>query len=131
MLVNQIAVFLENKQGRLSALLDVLAKNNINLQSLNIADTNDFGIVRLVSSDNVQALDVLKEAGFTASSVNLVGIEVDDRPGALARLIEILSKEGISIEYIYSFTCSEGKNLILFKTADVETAQKTLVKHKI
>jgi hypothetical protein len=129
MLVNQIAVFLENKQGRLNSLIKSVAAADINIESLNIADTDDFGIVRMVTSDNARALNVIKSAGFTASTVDLVGVEVKDKPGSFAGILEALSANGISIEYVYSFTCREGITLILFKTAQRELAEKVLEDH--
>lgn len=129
MLVNQIAVFLENQQGRLNRLVKAIAAANVNIESLNIADTNDFGIVRMVTSDNKRALDVIKSAGFTATIVDLVGIEVDDKPGSFSGILEALSANGVSMEYVYSFTCREGTTLILFKTAQRELAEKILAEH--
>ncbi len=131
MLINQIAVFLENKQGKLSGLVNALADAGVNVQSLNIADTNDFGIVRMVTSDNELALNAIRSAGYTASSVDLVGVEVDDAPGSLARFLAVLAEEGIAIEYIYSYSFKEGRTLILFKTSEVERAQSILNKHKL
>lgn len=131
MLVNQIAVFLENKQGRLNALVQAVSAAGINMESLNIADTNDFGVVRMVTSDNKAALEAIKAAGFTASSVDLVGVEVKDSPGQLAAVLDTLNANGVPIEYLYSFTVREGCTLILFKTAEKAKAQKLIDKHRI
>lgn len=131
MLVNQIAVFLENKTGRLDALVKSIARAGINMQSLTIADTNDFGIARIITDDNEKTLQVIKEAGFTGSCVDLIGVEVDNRPGTLAKVLEALSGEGVSVEYMYSYAESKDKNLILFKTADITAAQNALEKHNI
>ncbi len=131
MLVNQIAVFLENKQGRLNSLMKALANEQINVQSLNIADTSDFGIVRMVTSDNLKAMSVIKNHGFTASTVDLLGIEVADKPGTLSNVLAMFDENNIAIEYIYSFTCSEGKTLILIKTDAFDKAQKVLASHNM
>ncbi len=131
MLVNQIAVFLENKTGRLDALVKSIARAGINMQSLTIADTNDFGIARIITDDNKKTLQVIKDAGFTGSCVDLIGVEVDNRPGTLAKVLEALSAEGVSVEYMYSYAESKDKNLILFKTADMTAAQNALEKHNI
>lgn len=131
MLVNQIAVFLENKPGRLDALVKSIARAGINMQSLTIADTNDFGIARIITDDNKKTLDVIKAAGFTGSCVDLIGVEVDNRPGTLAKVLEALSDEGVSVEYMYSYAESKDKNLILFKTADIAAAQNAIEKHNI
>lgn len=131
MLVNQIAVFLENKAGRLDALVKAISAANVNLESLNIADTRDFGIVRIITDDNRRALEVIKEAGFTAATVDLVGVSVKNRPGTLSLVLDALAQENVSIEYIYSFAQSNETNLILFKADDAEAAQKALIKHNI
>ncbi len=126
MLVNQIAVFLENRKGRLYSMLNALSEANINVESLNIAETTDFGIVRIITNDNEKAKESLKTAGFTAVDTNLVGIEVDDVPGSLTETLGKLNKEGINLEYAYSYSRSGGKALILFKTSQVEVAEKFL-----
>jgi ACT domain-containing protein len=102
MLVNQIAVFLENRKGRLNELAGILAAEKIDLLTLSIADTQDFGIVRLITTDNSAAVAALKDAGFTVTTADLIGIEIIDVPGALAHVLEILTKGGIDIEYLYS-----------------------------
>ncbi len=131
MLVKQIAVFLENRQGRLNDLLKALSEKNINIQSLNIADTSDFGIVRMVTSNNAAAKEVLKDAGFTAKETELVAVEVSDKPGSLSKTVDAVTKAGLNIEYIYSFTISEGRTLILFKTDDNGKAQEVLSANNI
>ncbi len=102
MLVNQVAVFLENRKGRLHALLEALSDAGVNVESLNIADTRDFGIVRLVTADNDKAEIALKAAGFTTARGDLVGIEVPDKPGSLTATLGKLSEEGVNLEYVYS-----------------------------
>ena len=126
MLVNQIAVFLENRQGRLHSMLSALSEAGINVESLNIADTKDFGIVRMVTDDNKKAVEALNNAGFTTASTDLIGIEVPDVPGSLTDTLGMLSREGVNLEYVYSYSRKGGKALILFKTDDVERAEKHL-----
>lgn len=126
MLVNQVAVFLENRKGRLNALLGALSGAGVNVESLNIADTRDFGIVRLVTDDNDKAEAALKTAGFTTARGDLVGIEVADKPGSLTATLGKLSDEGVNLEYVYSYSRSGGKALILFKTDDIERAEALL-----
>ena len=118
MLVNQIAVFLENRQGRLYTMLGALSDAGVNVESLNIADTKDFGIVRIITDDNAKAVAALSAAGFTTASTNLVGIEVDDVPGSLTSTLGMLNNEGVNLEYVYSYSRKGGKALILFKTDD-------------
>ncbi|MGN1097038.1 MAG: amino acid-binding protein [Christensenellales bacterium] len=127
MLVNQIAVFLENRAGRLLSLSKALSDAKIDLVSLNIADTSDFGIVRMITSDNEKAMQALKEAGFVVKENELIGIEVDDVPGGLTKVLEGLASSDIDIEYLYSYAKSNSaKATILVKAADLEKANKTL-----
>ena len=128
MLVNQIAVFLENRAGRLLSLSKALSDVKIDLVSLNIADTSDFGIVRMITSDNEKAIDALKSAGFVVKENELIGIEVDDVPGGLTRVLEGLAGSDIDIEYLYSYAKSNSsKATILVKTADLDKANKILI----
>ena len=127
MLVNQIAVFLENRAGRLLSLSKALSDAKIDLVSLNIADTSDFGIVRMITSDNEKAMQALKEAGFVVKENELIGIEVDDVPGGLTKVLEGLASSDIDIEYLYSYAKSNSaKATILVKAADLEKANKIL-----
>jgi hypothetical protein len=132
MLVDQIAVFLENRKGRIFALSDLLAQNGVDLIALSIADTNDFGIVRLVTDNNDRALEVLRRAGFTAATNSLIGIEVEDKPGGLAEVLKIFDDNDIDIEYLYSFARVEAKKaIILVKVADTDKTLEILLKHNI
>ena len=127
MLVNQIAVFLENRAGRLLSLSKALSDAKIDLVSLNIADTSDFAVVRMITSDNEKAIGALKEAGFVVKENELIGIEVDDVPGGLTRVLEGLAGSDIDIEYLYSYAKSNSsKATILVKTADLDKANKIL-----
>lgn len=103
MLVKQISVFLENKSGRLAEVTKVLGDNNIDISALSIADTTDFGILRLIVNNPDDAEKVLKENGFTVSCTNVIAIAVIDEPGGLAEVLEILEKNGTGIEYMYAF----------------------------
>lgn len=132
MLVNQIAVFLENRTGRLLSLSKALSDSGIDLVSLNIADTSDFGIVRMITSDNEKAANALKEAGFVVKQTELVSIEVDDTPGGLTKVLEALGDSDIDIEYLYSYAKSNSsKASILFKTSDIDKANKILKDKKL
>lgn len=132
MLVNQIAVFLENRTGRLLSLSKALSDSGIDLVSLNIADTSDFGIVRMITSDNEKAAKALKEAGFVVKQTELVSIEVDDTPGGLTKVLEALGDSDVDIEYLYSYAKSNSsKASILFKTSDIEKANKILKNKKL
>ncbi|HKL74350.1 MAG TPA: ACT domain-containing protein [Clostridia bacterium] len=126
MLVNQVAVFLENTKGRISDLCQVLADANINVLSMVIADTSDFGIVRTITNDNPKAEKVLKEAGFAAARSDLLGIEIDDEPGRLAEILSEFNKNSIDIEYLYSYITKMGTALIIVKVKDIPFAEKVL-----
>jgi hypothetical protein len=102
-LVKQISVFLENKSGRLASVTRVLGENAIDISALSIADTTDFGILRLIVNDPSKAVSVLEDNGFTVSSTQVIAISIPDRPGGLASALDVLEKESIGIEYTYAF----------------------------
>lgn len=115
MLVKQISVFLENKSGRLAEVTKILGSKGINISALSIADTTDFGILRLIVNDPEKTEEALKENGFTVSSTSVIAIGVSDEPGGLAVALEILDREQIGIEYMYAFIgkSSETAHVIL------------------
>ena len=125
-MVNQIAVFLENKKGRMCECCTVIKNAGINLQSMTVADTKDFGILRITTNDNPAAITALKAAGFLVSSTDLIGMEMPDRVGALSDILARLDENDINIEYLYSSVTKDGKAEIIFKTAEVEKAMKAL-----
>ena len=125
-MIKQIAVFLENKEGKASACCKVLKEANINLYALSIADTKEFGILRLITDDNEKALQVLKNAGFLSSMVELVGLEVPHKAGALSELLIDLGDGGVNVEYMYSYAEADGHAKIACKTATPEKAENVL-----
>lgn len=127
-MIKQIAVFLENREGRVSECCKALKEANVNLRSMSIADTKEFGILRLITNDNDSAIKALKGAGFLASEVDLVALEVPDQSGALAEMLIELYEGGINIEYMYSFAGENGRAQIGFKTNTPETAVAILEK---
>lgn len=132
MLVNQIAVFLENRKGRVGDFAKVLADNKIDLVSMSIADTKEFGILRAITRDNALAVKVLREAGFTVTSSDLIGIEVEDRAGGLSEVLETLNKGDVAIEYLYSYARTEAKKaIILLKVSDIDSAIKVIKESNI
>jgi len=132
MLVKQISVFIENKKGRAANLTKTLAENGIDLVSLSIADTTNFGILRCIVDDSNKALKVLKESGYTAGANDVLAVEVEDKPGGLAKVLAILDEAGISIEYLYSFVRIPSKSaLILFRVEEIDKATKVLEKKGI
>lgn len=127
MLIKQISVFVENKQGRLHMLTDVLAKEGIDLKALTIADTTDFGIMRCIVQDPEKTLKVIRDNNFTATITEVIAAEVPDVPGGLSNVLKILSDNGISVEYLYSFVRMHKNNaLIIFRVEDPEAAVKIL-----
>jgi hypothetical protein len=132
MRVEQISVFLENRAGRLAEITRVLGEAEVNIRALSLADTSDFGILRLIVSDNDKAKEVLKEHGFTVGKTSVVAVEVEDRPGGLNRILEILSKESINVEYMYAFVQHSGANaLMIFRFDDIDSAVKLLMDNDI
>jgi len=127
-MVKQIAVFLENKAGKASDCCKILKENGVNLLALSIADTTDFGILRMLTEDNAKALSALKKAGYIASEVELVGLEVPDKAGALSDLLIALGDNGINVEYMYSYAGVDGHAKIAFKTGSPNKAVEVLVK---
>ncbi|AQS60155.1 ACT domain-containing protein [Desulforamulus ferrireducens] len=127
MRVQQISIFLENKKGRLAKVTEVLGEKNINIRALSIADTTDFGILRLIVNKPELAYQVLKEAGFTVSTTDVIAVEVTDQPGGLSAILRHLDKVGINIEYLYAFvTQTASAALIVFRVEQVDEAIKVL-----
>ena len=127
-MIKQIAVFLENREGRLSECCKALKEAGVNLDSISIADTKDFGILRILTEQEEKAMVALKNAGFLSSLVELVAIEVPDEAGALADILIALSEGGVNIEYMYSFADVDGHARLGFKTATPEKAIELLKK---
>jgi hypothetical protein len=132
MMVKQISVFIENKKGRLYKLTKALGDEGIDLIALSIADTTNFGILRCIVNDPEKALKVLKEAGFTANTTEVLAVEVPDIPGGLASVLDILTSADISVEYLYSFVRTKSDSaLILFRVEEIEKAIEVLKKNNI
>ena len=107
--VEQISIFLENKSGRLAEVTSVLSEAGINIRALYLADTADFGILRLIVNDAEKARRILKEHGFTVEKTKVVAIEVQDRPGGLSKILDTMKAEGINVEYMYAFVEKERR----------------------
>ncbi|MDY6954906.1 MAG: ACT domain-containing protein [Thermodesulfobacteriota bacterium] len=127
MRVEQISIFLENKAGRLAEVTRVLSETGVNIRALSLADTSDFGILRLIVNDNDKAKKALKEHGFTVGKTDVVAVEVEDRPGGLSHILDVLSKKNINVEYMYAFVQHSGKDaVIIFRFDDIDAAVKLL-----
>ena len=132
MKAKQISVFLENKFGRLAQVTRVLGDNGINIRALSIADTTDFGILRLIVNDPDSAYLTLKDAGFTVSTTDVIAVEVQDEPGGLSKVLEILHQQNINIEYLYAFLQkSTNAALVVFRVEQLEQAVKALQDNNI
>jgi len=127
MTIKQISVFLENNAGRLGEVTRVLAQAGINLRAISIADTADFGILRLIVNNCDEALKALKDAGFTTRVSEVAAVEIEDAPGSLARVMELFQKTKVNIEYLYaSLEGKAGKAVVIFKLEDHEKGLEIL-----
>lgn len=123
MTVKQISIFLENKPGRLARICKTLADAGINIATLSLADTADFGIVRMIVDDHVRGCKILRDAGFAVSETDVVMVTVPDSPGGMAALTEKLDRAGADIEYSYAYALGQGEKAILvFRFKDNEKA---------
>ncbi|HSO67689.1 MAG TPA: ACT domain-containing protein [Desulfatirhabdiaceae bacterium] len=113
MKVKQISVFLENKAGRLSEVTAILSEADINIRALSLADTSDFGVLRLIVNNSAKALDALKNNGFSVGVTDVVAVEVMDRPGGLHHILNLLHQSKINVEYMYAFVQQSGKNAVM------------------
>jgi hypothetical protein len=123
MKVEQISIFIENKSGRLAEITRILGEAGVNIRALSLADTSDFGILRLIVNDGAKANAVLKEKGFTVSMTEVVAVEVPDRPGGLSAILQALDQESINVEYMYAFVERCGGNaVIIFRFDETDKA---------
>jgi hypothetical protein len=127
MRVEQISVFLENKAGRLAEVARILAEAGVNIRALSLADTSDFGILRLIVNDNDKAKEILSRQGFTVGKTDVVAVEVEDRPGGLHKILDVLFRANINVEYMYAFVQQSGDNaVIIFRFDNLDEAVKVL-----
>jgi len=127
MFIHQIAVYLENREGRVRDVSKVLADAGVNILAMLVADTQEFGILRAITDDNAKAVAALKDAGFNCAETELIGFEVADKPGEMYKVLDILGRADININYLYSFTRSSKKcAVILIKVDDNKKAAEVL-----
>lgn len=132
MKVEQISVFLENKAGRLAEVTGALADAGVNIRALSLADTSDFGILRLIVNDHEKAKSVLKDKGFTVGRTNVVAVEVPDHPGGLHGILNTLSGQGVNVEYMYAYVQPGGTNaLLIFRFDRTDQAIEVLQQNGI
>ena len=127
MLVKQVSIFVENKEGKIADVLKILAKENINISALSLADTTNFGILRLIVDDPKKAKNILQTEDMIVKINEILAVGINDEPGGLAKVLDILAKANVQIEYMYAFT---GHNkeyaTVVFKTNDIEKAYDCL-----
>lgn len=127
MRVEQISVFLENKAGRLAEVTMILAEAGVNIRALSLADTSDFGVLRMIVNDNQKAEQALKSQGFTVSKNDVVAVEVEDKPGGLHKILDLIQKTDINVEYMYAFVQQSGNNAVMiFRFDQLDEAIKLL-----
>jgi hypothetical protein len=132
MKVKQVSIFLENRQGRLAAVTKALGSNEINIRAFSVADTADFGVVRLIVNDPNRACDILRANGFMVTMTDVLAVEVPDKPGGLAYILEILQKARLNIEYLYAFVEKRSDNaLVIFRLEDIDTAFKVFEENNV
>lgn len=132
MKINQISIFLENKPGHLNQACKVLAEAGINLVTLSLADTEQFGILRVIVKEWERARDLLKQAGFVVKVTEVIATEVADQPGGLHRILDIIEHNGLNIEYMYAFTFRrENHAVLMFRFNDADAAVQILQKNGV
>lgn len=131
MIIKQLSVFLENKSGRLNEVATLLAQAGINMSAFSVADTTEFGILRLIVSDPEKACEYLKKAGFTVRLTEVVCLHSPNIPGALSKALNILSEEGVFIEYLYAFSMDKDSANIVLKPGDIQRCIQVLRDHQM
>ncbi len=130
MITKQVSVFLENKSGRLNEVINILGKAEINISAFTIADTSDFGILRLIVSDPEKTLGILKQNQFSAQTTDVVLVKTANKPGALVNILGLLNSEGIFIEYMYAFSMNENTAITVIRPVDVQKCMDILQNQK-
>ena len=128
MSVKQISVFIENKTGKLAEVTRYIADNNINMKALSVADTHDFGILRIICENHDSAVNALRDGGYVVAETDVVAVEITDKPGSLAAILEALSEADIAVEYTYAFLSvkNAGHAYMIFRVDDNGKAKAAL-----
>ena len=128
MAIKQLTVFVENKKGTMVSVTETLSDNDVNIRALSIAETQDFGILRLIVNDEEKAMKSLEEKDYLVKAIDVVGVKIGDEPGKLSKALEVLEKEEINVEYLYAFMARTEKHAyVVLRVADNEAAEKALV----
>ena len=128
MFIKQFSVFIENREGRLGEVLTTLKDNNINIVSLSLADSSDYGMLRMITSNPEEAKSVLKEKGFSAMLTDVLAVKLEHKVGELQEVLEIICKAGINVEYMYALATKNDDATIVIKTSNAEEAALLLQK---
>ena len=132
MIVKQVSIFLENRAGRLAEVTGLLGDHGINIRALSLADTADFGILRIIVDNVDRAREVLKKEGLTVGETDVVAVEVPDKPGGLGQLLRVLSQENLNVEYMYAFVKAPSRSAVMiFRFEEPEKAAEVLTRHGI
>lgn len=132
MRIEQISIFLENKEGRIAEVTSILYKADVNIRALSLADTSDFGVLRLIVDDSEKAEKALKENEFTVGKTNVVAVEVEDKPGGLHKILGVLEGSAINVEYMYAYVPKNvDKPIMIFRFDNTEAAIKALEEKNI
>lgn len=132
MTIKQLSIFVENKPGKLVEALEELAKNDIDIRALSLADTTDFGILRVIVNKPEQTLKIMQEAGYLVRTTDVIPVAVGDKPGGLAEILRILADKGIDVEYTYAFVAhSHESAYVILRVGDNDAALKELEKNGI
>ena len=132
MYIQQLSVFIENKPGKIAKLTNFLADNGIDLRALEVADTSDYGIIRIIVSDPFTTLTLLKDNDWVCKLTNVIGINIPDVPGSMAKVMSILAAEEVSVNYVYAFLSKKaGDALLIFRVEDNDKVAAILAKNGI
>ncbi len=128
MAIKQLTVFVENRKGTMVSVTDILSKNNVNIRALSIAETQDFGILRLIVNDEQAAMKALEEKDYLIKSIDVVGVKIGDAPGKLTAALDVLDKADINVEYLYAFMARTEKHAyVVLRVEDNAAAEAVLV----
>lgn len=125
MAIKQLTVFVQNSKGTIVSVTDLLAKNNVNIRALSIAETKDFGILRLIVNDNDTATKILEENGYLIKVIDVIGVKIGDEPGELTSALSVLDKENINVEYLYAFMARTEKHAYVVLRVEDNTSAET------
>lgn len=126
MSIRQLSVFVRNEAGRLQEITDCLYENNIDIRALSIAETSEFGILRLIVDDIDKAVAALQEEGYIVRITDVIGCKLEDRPGGLARIVKVISEIGVNMEYMYAFLTKTDSAYLVLRVEDNEAVEQAL-----